>query len=303
MRVSGPKGKRAEEALRKQFEAEEQQAINALARWVGHPAVRDVTAHRRVGAEQAVAPIGRLLTHQIPVIFFCLHVFGLAGVESDWELRRTPTWMLRASEANAIEQVKADFRAIVQLTASELEEAGAGVVPGWDGDLVVVGELLLLDVDWGLPARELAEALQPPAIGAIRVDASGTIHRRGSGERANNNIGALRRAYERHRYGQQPRAPYAGGGKRALPEQTRRRRLALAKVREQWPGVTASQIYTTFGDHGVQRGGLARTPGGYFRQLLEQDAPGEIVRRPSKSTLHADLKALRAASRDQKLSG
>ena len=69
------------------------------------------------------------------------------------------------------------------------------------------------------------------------------------------------------------------------------------------PDVTPSQVFTTFGDHGVQRGGLPRTPGGYLRQLLEQEALGEIVRRPSKSTLHEDLKALRAALRDQKPSG
>jgi hypothetical protein len=126
---------------------------------------------------------------------------------------------------------------------------------------------------------------------------------RGS-ERANNNIGALRRAFERQPYGAPPRATYAGGGARALPERTRRRRAALAKVRELWPDVTASKIYTGFGDHGVQRGGLARTPGGYFRQLLEQDAePGDIVRCPSKSTLHEDLQALKAASREQKPSG
>lgn len=212
-------------------------------------------------------------------------------------------WLLTISQMNVIERVEADFRGVVRLTVNELEGAGVGLVPSWAGDHVVVGGLLLLDIEWDLPARELAAALQPPAIGAIHIDASGTTHRRGSGERANNNIGALRRAYEQHKYGPQPRAPYAGGGTRALPEPTRRRRKALAKVREQWPGVTASQIHTTFGDHGVQRGGVPRTPGGYFRQLLEQARPGEIVRCPSKSTLHKDLEELKGGSRDQKPSG
>ena len=217
-----------------------------------------------------------MLTGQIQVIRFCWHVFGLAGIEPGWELRKGKPWMLTVSEMNAIDRVEADFRGVVQLAVNELEGAGVGLVPSWTGDHVVVGELLLLDIEWDLPARELAEALQPPAIGAIHIDASGTIHRRGSGERANNNIGALRRAYERHRYGPPPRAPTPDGGTRALPEPTRLRRQALAKVRERWPGVTASQIFTTFGDHGVQRGGQARTPGGYLRQLLEEDAgPGE----------------------------
>lgn len=302
--MSGPKGNRAEEALRRRFKAEEQQAIDVLARWIGHPAVRSIISRRRVGVETVVMPINRLLTDQIEVIRFCWHVFGIAGIEPGWELRKGQPWLLTASEINLIDRVEADFRGVVQLTVNELEGAGVGLVPSWTGDHVVIGELLLLDIVWDLPARELAESLQPPAIGAIHFDASGTIHRRGSGERANNNVGALRRAYERHRYGSPPRAPYAGGGKRALPEPTRRRRQALAKVRNQWPDVTASQIFTTFGDHGLQRGGQARTPGGYLRQLLEQDAgPGEIVQCPSKSTLHEDLTALRAALQDQKQSG
>jgi len=71
--------------------------------------------------------------------------------------------------------------------------------------------------------------------GAIHVDASGTVHRRGSGDRANNNIGALRRAYERHLYGLPPRAPYAGGGTRALPEPTRRRRQARPRSANDGP--------------------------------------------------------------------
>jgi hypothetical protein len=299
-RVSG----RAEEALRKRFEAEERQAIDVLARWVGDPAVRGIIERRRVGAETVVMPIERLLTDQIQVIRFCWHVYGIVGIEPGWELRVGKPWRLTTSQMNVIDRVEADFRGIVQLAVNELAGAGVSLVPTWTGDHVVVGELLLLDITWDLPARELAESLQPPAIGAIHVDASETIHRRGSGERANSNIGALGRAYEHHRYGSPPRAPYADGGKRALPKTTRLRRQALAKVCEKWPDVTASQIFTTFGDHGVQRGGQARTPGGYLRQLLEQGAgPGAIVDPPSKSTLHDDLKALRAASRNQEPSG
>ncbi len=85
-----------------------------------------------------------------------------------------------------------------------------------------------------------------------------------------------------------------------MPEPTRRRH-ALAKVLDRWPDATASQIATSFGDYRVGRIGQAKTPGAYLRQLLEQEAePGDIVRAPSKSTLHEDLKALRAESQDEK---
>lgn len=60
--MSGSEGNRAEEALRKRFKAEEQQAIDALARWIGHPAVQGIIERRRVGAETVVKPIARLLT-------------------------------------------------------------------------------------------------------------------------------------------------------------------------------------------------------------------------------------------------
>lgn len=285
-----------EEAQRKRFVAEERQGVDAVARWVGHPSVSGVLKRRRPGAETVVMPIARFLTDQVQVIRFCWRACGIAGVEPSWEMRRGEPWLLTPGEMSVIERVEADFRGVIQLAATELEGAGVGLVRSWAGDQAVIGELLLLEVDWSLSPRKLAEALQPPGIGAIHVDASSTSHRRGGGESANNNIGVLRRSYERHLYGAQPRAAYAGGAARAVPEPTRRRREALAEVMRQWPDATASRIYTTFGDHGLQRGGRARSPGGYLRQLLERGADtGEVVRRPSKSTLHEDLKSLQDA--------
>lgn len=295
---------RAKAALRKRFRTEEQQAVEALARWIGHPAIPAIITRRRVAAETVVARIQRHLTDQIQVIRFIWHVFEMAGIEPDWELRRGDPWLLTPTEMAVIEVVKADLRGVIQLTVNELGGAGVGLVPSWPGDHVVVGELLLLDVNWELPARELAEAMQPPAIGSIHIDASGTTHRRGTGEKAESNVTALRRGYERHLHGPPPRAPYAGGGTRALPELTRRRRDALRKVLEQWPGVQASAIATTFGDHGRQLGGMPRTPGGYLRKLLEDTAEaGEVIDPPSRSTLFQDLKVLRAERTGKKPSG
>ena len=295
---------RDDAALHKRFQAEERQAVDALTRWIRHPAIPAIINRRRIGAETVVMPIARHLTGQIEVIRFCWNAYEIAGVGPDWELRRGEPWLLTPEEMNSIDVVKSDFRGVVQLTVNELDGADVGLVPSWTGDHVVVGELLLLDINWDLPVRELAEAMQPPAIGAIHIDASGTTHRRGTGEKPENNITALRRSYERHLHGPPPRAPYAQGGTRALPEPTRRRREALRKVLEQWPDAEASNIVTTFGDRGRQTGGMPRTPGGYLRKLLEEAAePGDEIRPPSRSTLYEDLKVLRAGGTDQKPSG
>jgi hypothetical protein len=74
--VSGRGGNRAGQALRKRFEAEERQAIDALARWIGHPSLRAIIERRRIGAETVVMPVAHLLTCQSEVIRFCWHVFG-----------------------------------------------------------------------------------------------------------------------------------------------------------------------------------------------------------------------------------
>jgi hypothetical protein len=49
-------GNRADEALRKRFQTEEQQAVDAQARWIGHPAVRGIIERRRVGAGEMNMP-------------------------------------------------------------------------------------------------------------------------------------------------------------------------------------------------------------------------------------------------------
>ncbi len=69
--MSAPERLRAAAAVRKRFEAVEQQAVEAAARWIGHPALRGVIERRRLGAEAVVIPIARMLTDQKQVIRFC----------------------------------------------------------------------------------------------------------------------------------------------------------------------------------------------------------------------------------------
>jgi hypothetical protein len=295
----------AKATLVKRFKDGERQAEDTLTRWIGHPALQPVVERRRLGAEAVVLPISRLLTGQGEVVRFCWHIYGMAGIDPDWNLRRGEPWMLTIFEMSAIERVKADFRGVVQLAVNELAGAGVGLMPNWDPDHAVIGELLLLPgFPWELSARERAQHLNPPPVAAIDIDASGTSVRRGIAERAESNITSIRRTYERHLHGSPPRAPYAAGGARSLPEPTRRRREALQQVLQRWPDATASGIWTSFGDHGLMPGQQPRTPGGYLRRLLEEGADdGQLVVRPSKSTIHEDLKALRATGADQKRSG
>lgn len=135
--MSGRGENHAGQALRRRFEAEERQAIDAVARWIGHPALRSIVERRRIGAETVVMPIAHLLTSQSEVIRFCWHVYGMTGIEPGWVLRQGKPWLLTVSQMNAIERVKADFRGVVQLAVNEMEGAGVPLVPSWDGDHVV----------------------------------------------------------------------------------------------------------------------------------------------------------------------
>ena len=281
--------------LIRQFRAAEQHATATMARWVGDAAVRGIIGRHKDVAEIAVLRVGRHLDCQKEVAKFCWYVFGFAGIGPDWELRRDAPWMLSPVEVKAMPFAIALFRHVVKVTIGELESAGVAVKPTWSGDHAAVGELLLLHVDWDLPAAELAAEMNSPGPGAITADASGTIFRRETGEREETNLAAIRRKFERHLNGPRQRAPYAGGGKRDGRSTTAKRREALADVLEKFPGATPSGIFTTFGNYTRLAGGQAGSPGGYLRQLLEAAAePGETVSRPVKETLRQDLLALRA---------
>lgn len=277
------------------FRAAEQNGTATLAGWVGHAAVRGIIERHKDDAEGVVSPIARHLTDQKQVTRFCWYTYGIAGIGPDWQLRRDAPWMLDPVEQRLFGRVVTLFRTVVRMTVSELADAGVPVVSAWAGDHATVGEMLLLDVPWDLPAEELAEGLNSPGNGALDVNAGGTSVRIGIGEPAESNLGAIRRKYEQHLHGPRRRAPYAGGGKRKDRYTTTERREALAQVLEAFPDVTASKIVATFGSYTRLPGGRAGSPGGYLRQLLQKNAePGDLPRCPARDTLHKDLVALRA---------
>jgi hypothetical protein len=243
--------------------------------WMGWPSgithrgVREVIERRRDDAERAVAPIGRHLTKQVQTIASCLHLFEVGGVRPDWSVVKPEQWMLTGLESMAIEQVKRDLRAVIEDTASELRRCGVGLDEGWELDLVAVGQLLLLDVDWGRSAQELAEDLQVASPAAWSADARSTQERRRNTVDVARQAASLRVEFEHHLVGPRRRATYADGGTRALPEPTHRLRGWLRQVLEEFPKATASQISTTFYDRKLTFGGKAVSPGGYLRQLME----------------------------------
>jgi hypothetical protein len=242
-------------------------------------------------AAVAVAPVRRHLADQVEVIGFNWFVMDIPAVLPGWTIA-SHIWQLTSQEHAAMGAVKAAFRAVVASTAHTLTAAGVPLVPSWPGDLAVVGELLLLEVigvkvPWDTESRELADLLQPPPASAIETDASGTRVRRGTSERGERDVTGLRRGYEAHLYGRQPTAPYAGGGRRAVPKTTQERRGALRQVLAVFPGVTAAQIQTTYQRSAYKRDQTPATPGGYLRALL-----GNTVPCPARSTLASDLASI-----------
>jgi hypothetical protein len=160
-----------EDVLGMRFRAAEQDGTATLARWVGHGAVRDIIDRHKDDAEGVVYPTARHLTDQKQVTRFCWYTYGIAGIGPDWQLRRDAPWMLDQVEQRLFGRVVTLFRTVVRMTVSELADAGVPVVPAWAGDHATVGEMLLLDVPWDLPAEELAEGLNSPGNGALEVNA------------------------------------------------------------------------------------------------------------------------------------
>ena len=276
----------------RRFRAEEERALAGLAGWIGHPAIAGIIRQAVPSAAAAVEPVRRHLADQVEVIGFSWFVMEIAAIQPGWTIA-SHIWQLTPQEHAALAAVKAAFRAVVTSAADTLTAAGVPLVPSWPGDLAVVAELLLLEViginvPWDTEPRELADLLQPPPASAIEADAGGTRVRRGTSERGERDATGLRRGYEVHLHGRQPAAPYAGGGRRAVPEPTQQRRDALRQVLAAFPDVSAAQIQTTYQQRARKADQTPATPGGYLRALL-----GNVAPCPARSTLAADLAQIR----------
>ncbi|MFE7558518.1 hypothetical protein [Kitasatospora sp. NPDC057500] len=283
-----------EAARREQILALEQQGAKAAAGWLGHPSLPGLTTSWRSRAEEVVAPIADQLTSQIRTLHFLFYVCGLGLLRSDLSVDPAVRWYLRPEQVDRMPPIREAFADLLAAAAADFKQSGVPLDPGWSGDLVVVGELLLLAVDFELPVEELVKVLQPLPPAAIAPNARGTSVRRGTNSRAERTITQLRSSYEDRLEGPRVRAPYAGGNQRAVPAPTRARRDALRTVLDAFPDATVSRILMTF-DSPIAPAisGIPRTPGAYLRQLL-RDACGTEPDRPSQTTLYADVTAINA---------
>jgi hypothetical protein len=278
------------------FRNEEQYAAAALAAWAGHPALPPGIERRRVAAETTTMLFERYLADQVQVLRFCCRIFDISYHYPDGSEESNPfdpqdpqCWPLSPAERASASRSAADFRAVVTFTASDLAQAGVPLDPGWDGDRVIIAQLLLLPrasghaIPWSDAPAVLAARLQPPGISAVYRDGRTTTSRDGRSERAAINIERIRRDYRARQGGRALPMPYAGGQPRKAPRQ-QARRDALRAVRARFPDASAARILRTY-DH------TARTPGGYLRTLLAE-RPGAPQPKPSPSTLYADIRAL-----------
>jgi hypothetical protein len=249
----------------RRFREEEQLGIASLAGWIGHAAVRPAILRFALYAEAAVTPLDAHLEGQPDVICLCWGAFGMSPVEPGW-IRRGRTWVLTTADRAAAEAARTSIAAIARSAARAIAAAGARVDPGWNGDLAVIAELTVLEtvagfsVPWHLPPRELAEALQPPGVSAIQIDARRTEHRRWISDRAGRNAAALRRSYEEHLLGPKTPAPYAEGGTRASRQATLRRQEAMRGVLAAFPDTKAADILTSYHGSAFRTDGRPASP-------------------------------------------
>ncbi len=224
------------------YEAEEG-AGRAMARaWLTHPRVRPIIEANRGGAELSVSPVAEHLGGQEAVTQLTATVLRLTAQWPDGT--RAPDVLDPAHGWPVTDEARDVVRALLpqylHVVARELAAAGVPLDPSYPLDLLVVGQLLLLDV-WAGPDVDLTAALNVGGPTTFRADGGGTPQVRvGRTARASRNADRVLE-HLRTAAGITPsvlRAPYAGGGTRAPGPQGRvraARMVALAEVKGLFP--------------------------------------------------------------------
>lgn len=228
-----------------------------------------------------VGEVDHFLVDQASTTLFVARCLDLAGVYADGSEWANPVreWPLTEEQREAIAVVGGRLRFLLVATAQLLAELGVPLQPDALTNLLVLGQLLLLEADLDRTPQAIVDDLNIVAAGGF--DRSGlqlhtSDHLTAEDERL---LSHLRRSYRESLGHRHHTASYAGGAKRQSRPSTVTRRKALLQVHDEFPSATAAKIHQTW----LMKAG----PGGQLRKLL---GPGAA--RPSESTLRSDMRAL-----------
>jgi len=261
----------------------------ALMGWIRHKAVRANVVVAREKAERAVEPLARYLIDQFMVSVFVAGVLDVTGRNPHGEEFPNPfgeLWELTDAERFASRGVAAAFLDVLEKLASTLADVGVPLDPQADGNLFILGQLLLLDVNFALPAAQLVDCLNSlPVVGFTRNGRDLITSDHASNEDVRG-VERIRRAYRDSIGGPYIRPPYAGGGQRNSPRRTAVRREGIREVRRVFPACTVGDILTSWnGDSQATAGGILRTMMG---MLLGSRCPSRRALKNDFDLLDAD---------------
>lgn len=278
---SSAKDTEADEAFNRAQQQLERSARIIVASWIGHPRVRELTRGLRAWSDRELEPVLDRLNAPVDVAAF----IG-AGVGAT---RRSRSGEVRPAFASELPRALR-FVGALKRTARALADAGVGIDPRSYSDIVILGQLVVFDIDWSASPSAIADELVVVAPGSISRDGRMMGVDDHATERDESSLAVLRRRRqaEGRTEGTRVPRPYAGGGVRRPSKVVERRRAALRDVRERYPDCTVASIRESWSF------GPEESPGRLLRQLVKA-RPGEAP--PSAEQIRRDLKALGLAVR------
>lgn len=207
--------------IARHYKAAQEAGTLSVARWVGHPSVREQVAARCRDALEAVGEPGtRWMTKQSEIARYCWWACEIAAMKPDLQRAGGRLWLIPNEDMPRFERGRAEFRRLVAFTARQLTCEAVPIEPSWPGDLAVLGELLLMSafgtyrIEWGADPHELAASLNAAGDGLIEGDGLATRFRAGTAVRGKTRLLTIQHDYEQRTLGARSRAPYADGGER-----------------------------------------------------------------------------------------
>ena len=153
-----------------------------IERWIGHPQVRARVLEHRSSAFSLVQPFDRFFNRWWDLRGFILYCLDAQPRFPDGSLEPEvfDVWPLSPEERVTLEwRIRPTFKKVLTELAQALANDGVPLDPRWYGTHFVLAQLLLLNVDFGLPPKKLAReiiglppvTLAPDEEGGISVSA------------------------------------------------------------------------------------------------------------------------------------